>query len=79
MARDFAICWGARGVWQSNLTPGSVSRGRCKVFEDRYNARIPLRRMSQAKAVTGALVFSASDAPSDTTGQNVIDGRPNAW
>lgn len=80
LTKYFATCWGAQGVWVNNVTPGGVSSGHDRVFEDRYRARIPLDRTAWVDAMTEALVFLASDAPNYISGQNIIvDGGLSAW
>ena len=72
--------WANSGIRVNSLTPGGISSGQNKTFDDKYSNRVPLRRMGQASELVGALIYLSSDASSYVTGQNVIvDGGLSAW
>jgi len=72
--------WANSGIRVNSLTPGGISSGQNKTFDEKYSNRVPLQRMGQASELVGALIYLASDASSYVTGQNVIvDGGLSAW
>ena len=72
--------WANSGIRVNSLTPGGISTGQNKTFDEKYSNRVPLRRMGQASELVGALIYLASDASSYVTGQNIIvDGGLSAW
>ena len=72
--------WANSGIRVNSLTPGGISSGQNKTFDEKYSNRVPLRRMGQASELVGALIYLASDASSYVTGQNIIvDGGLSAW
>jgi NAD(P)-dependent dehydrogenase (short-subunit alcohol dehydrogenase family) len=57
------------------ITPGGVTRGQPKIFQNRYVARTPLNRMAIEEDFKGAVAYLASDLSKYVTGQNlVVDG-----
>ena len=72
--------WAESGIRVNSLTPGGISSGQNKTFDDKYSNRVPLGRMGQASELTGALIYLASDASSYVTGQNlIVDGGLSTW
>jgi NAD(P)-dependent dehydrogenase (short-subunit alcohol dehydrogenase family) len=72
--------WANSGIRVNSLTPGGISSGQNKIFDEKYSNRVPLQRMGQASELVGALIYLASDASSYVTGQNIIvDGGLSAW
>jgi NAD(P)-dependent dehydrogenase (short-subunit alcohol dehydrogenase family) len=72
--------WADSGIRVNSLTPGGISSGQNKTFDEKYSNRVPLGRMGQASELTGALIYLASDASSYVTGQNlIVDGGLSTW
>lgn len=62
------------------ISPGGIERGQPEVFQLRYVARTPLKRMGREEDIKGATAFLASDLSAYVTGQNlVVDGGWSAW
>lgn len=74
-SRDIATKYGKFGVRCNVVSPGGVWNHQPKSFEQRYNKRVPLRRMAQPEDLVGIVLFLASDISSYLTGANiVVDG-----
>ena len=72
--------WADSGIRVNSLTPGGISSGQNKTFDEKYSNRVPLGRMGQASELTGALIYLASDASSYVTGQNlIVDCGLSTW
>lgn len=62
------------------VTPGGIHRNEPKIFQQRYVARTPLKRMANEEDMKGAVVYLASDLSAYVTGHNlVIDGGWTTW
>ncbi len=62
------------------ITPGGVWRNQPEVFNERYIARTPLRRMAAEEDLKGAVAYLASDLSAYVTGHNlVVDGGWTVW
>jgi NAD(P)-dependent dehydrogenase (short-subunit alcohol dehydrogenase family) len=80
LSKFFATHWAGAGVRVNTLSPGGVLGGQDPQFKNKYNARVPLRRMAEAADLKGPLVFLASPASSYVTGHELrVDGGFTAW
>jgi NAD(P)-dependent dehydrogenase (short-subunit alcohol dehydrogenase family) len=62
------------------ISPGGILDGQPERFVERYAARTPLGRMSNAEDLKGAVAYLASDLSQYVTGQNLmIDGGWTTW
>jgi NAD(P)-dependent dehydrogenase (short-subunit alcohol dehydrogenase family) len=62
------------------ISPGGLERGQPKIFQDRYVARTPLKRMGSEEDFKGVTAFLASDLSAYVTGQNLmVDGGWSSW
>ena len=80
LTKSMATHLAGQGVRVNTLSPGGVLAGQDEQFKSKYGARVPLRRMAEAKDLTGPLVFLASSASSYVTGHELrVDGGFTAW
>jgi NAD(P)-dependent dehydrogenase (short-subunit alcohol dehydrogenase family) len=80
LSKFFATHWASAGVRVNTLSPGGVLAGQDEAFKAKYGARVPLRRMAEARDLNGPLVFLASSAASYVTGHELrVDGGFTAW
>ncbi len=80
LTKYLATHWGPRGVRVNALSPGGVLGGQDEEFQRKFNARVPLGRMAEARDLGGPLVFLASDAASYVNGVELrVDGGFSAW
>lgn len=62
------------------ISPGGVWRKQADSFHEKYNARVPLRRMAIEEDLKGAIAYLASDMSAYVTGHNlVVDGGWTVW
>lgn len=62
------------------ISPGGVFRNQPGEFVNRYEAKVPLRRMATEEDFRGAIAFLASDLSKYVTGQILsVDGGWGAW
>ena len=74
LTRWMATTW-APEVRANALSPGGVENHQDPAFIERYNERVPLKRMAQPEEYRGAVQFLCSDASKYLTGVNlVMDG-----
>lgn len=72
--------WASRGVRVNCVTPHGVWNHHEKAFDERFSAMTPMKRMSKADELVGAVVYLASDASSYVTGSNMlVEGGWTAW
>lgn len=64
----------------NSVSPGGLARGQDLLFHERYEQRVPTRRMGAEGDVVSAILYFLSDDSSYTSGQNlVIDGGYSVW
>jgi NAD(P)-dependent dehydrogenase (short-subunit alcohol dehydrogenase family) len=62
------------------ISLGGIERGQPAVFQQRYLARTPLKRMGVEQDIKGAAAYLASDLSAYVTGHNlVVDGGWTTW
>jgi NAD(P)-dependent dehydrogenase (short-subunit alcohol dehydrogenase family) len=72
--------WAARGVRVNAVTPHGVWNHHDEAFIERFSAMSPMKRLSRANEVVGAVLYLASDASSYVTGSNLlVEGGWTAW
>lgn len=80
LTKHLATTWAEYGIRVNALCPGGVSSGQNGVFDEKYSARIPMRRMASKMDIAGPLLFLASEASSYMTGHVLYaDGGLSAW
>lgn len=80
LTKYLATHWGPHGVRVNALSPGGVLGGQDPEFLRKFNERVPLARMAEARDLRGPLVFLASDAASYVNGIELrVDGGYTAW
>ncbi|MEU8541969.1 SDR family oxidoreductase [Streptomyces sp. NPDC048717] len=80
LTRYLAALWGPSGVRVNTLSPGGVLGAQDPVFREKFDARVPLRRMARAEDLTGPLLFLASDLSRYVTGTELaVDGGFGCW
>lgn len=67
-------------VRSNAVCPGGIFRGHSDKFRNRYEAKVPLRRMATENDMVGPVMFFCSDASKYVTGQILmVDGGFSAW
>ena len=62
------------------ISPGGVFRNQPEEFVQRYEEKVPLRRMATEQDFKGAIAYLASDLSAYVTGQNIcVDGGFGVW
>ncbi|MFD4371321.1 SDR family oxidoreductase [Streptomyces sp. NPDC058486] len=80
LTRYLAALWGPAGVRVNTLSPGGVLGAQDPVFREKFDARVPLRRMARAEDLTGPLLFLASGLSRYVTGTELtVDGGFGCW
>jgi NAD(P)-dependent dehydrogenase (short-subunit alcohol dehydrogenase family) len=80
LTRYLAVLWGPAGVRVNTLSPGGVLGTQDPVFREKFDARVPLRRMARTEDLTGPLLFLASDLSRYVTGVELaVDGGFGCW
>lgn len=76
----YLACALGPAVRANSLTPGGIWRRQDAKFVERYEQRVPLRRMATEADYIGPLIFLCSDQSAYMTGHNlVVDGGYTAW
>lgn len=75
--------WQATNLGQTRsncICPGGIFRNHSDKFRNRYESRVPLKRMATEDDIVGPVLFLASDAARYITGQVLmVDGGYSAW
>jgi NAD(P)-dependent dehydrogenase (short-subunit alcohol dehydrogenase family) len=80
LTKYLAVHWAARGVRVNCVTPHGVWNNHEEGFVRRFSAMSPMKRLSHASEVVGAILYLASDASSYVTGSNLlVEGGWTAW
>lgn len=80
LTRYLAVLWGPAGVRVNTLSPGGVLGDQDPVFREKFDARVPLRRMARTPDLVGPLLFLASDLSRYVTGiELAVDGGYGCW
>lgn len=80
LTKQLATNWAEHGIRVNTLCPGGVSSGQNNAFDEKYSARIPMKRMARKIDIVGPMLFLASSASGYMTGQELYaDGGLSAW
>ncbi|MBC7447994.1 MAG: SDR family oxidoreductase [Hymenobacteraceae bacterium] len=75
LTRYLAAYYGPHGVRVNTVSPGGIFDNQPASFVEKYEAKVPLRRLGQPADIAPSIVFLLSDAARYITGHNlVIDG-----
>ncbi len=80
LMKYLATYWAHKGVRVNAVSPGGVQSGQNSVFNNKYSARVPLKRMAKAEEIADGVLFLLSDQACYITGHNlIIDGGLTVW
>jgi NAD(P)-dependent dehydrogenase (short-subunit alcohol dehydrogenase family) len=80
LTRYLATYWADKGIRCNALAPGGVFNDQDKVFLERIQQLIPMRRMANLDEYKAPIVFLASEASSYMTGAILsVDGGRTCW
>lgn len=68
ISKYFSSYFAEKNVRVNVVAPGGVANNQPTSFTQRYNERVPMKRMADAKDIVGAVVYLASDESSYVTG-----------
>lgn len=75
LTRYCAAYYGPNNVRVNAISPGGIFDNQPESFHDRYNEKVPMRRMGTPNDIAPAVAFLLSDSCAYITGQNlIIDG-----
>jgi NAD(P)-dependent dehydrogenase (short-subunit alcohol dehydrogenase family) len=75
LTRYLAAYYGPHGVRVNTVSPGGIFDHQPASFVEKYEAKVPLRRLGQPDDISPSVVFLLSDASRYITGHNlVVDG-----
>ncbi len=63
---------GAPHVRANNIVLGGIYRGQDSAFLEKYNAKVPLKRMATEEDVKGAIAYLCSEMSNYMTGQSIV-------
>lgn len=75
LSKYLASYYGHHNIRVNIVSPGGIFDSQPDAFVNKYNQKVPLKRMGQPKDIMGAIHFLLSDDSSYITGHNlVVDG-----
>jgi NAD(P)-dependent dehydrogenase (short-subunit alcohol dehydrogenase family) len=78
--RYLAAYYSDKGIRSNTVVPHGVYTNHSEEFQERFNRRSPMGRMSRLGELAGPFLFLASDASSYMTGSTLlVDGGWTAW
>ncbi|MDR2424025.1 MAG: SDR family oxidoreductase [Prevotellaceae bacterium] len=74
-SRYLASLYGKENIRVNCVSPGGIFDNQNPIFVERYNAKVPMRRMGTPEDIAPAVSFLLSDEAKYITGQNlIVDG-----